>query len=447
MRELLYAGEPVWIRNWLEAKLNASEADKQRALERFAAMDAPGSADAVDKIYHREGDIAIITVAGPLSMAGPDAWDLFFGYGGTAYPTLIEAIHRAADDPSVAQVLFLGNTPGGEVNGADLTYQAHVDLVAKKKTRCLVSGMLASAGYYFMCPARIEASAPTDLVGSIGVIYASWDFSEAYASMGIRRVEIRSANAPKKAQDVSTKAGRDVIQERVDATERIFYQRIAEARGVTPEFIREHFGQGALFVARDPDSTKPDALRSKMIDALASEPGEFPIPSSPEPEPEDARAAADPKAAEFPVSPPAEAGKSSQEVPKMAATLHEFLAQNPAAASEIEKIKKDAADAARADQVKIGTRVGEIIASDAYAGNKVLRAKAAETLSGKMGIDAFEAVVAMADMQAEGRKSEEAAGESEGLGDTGGQAPKGEAAELGAFGKAIADASKPKEVK
>jgi ClpP class serine protease len=446
MQELLYAGEPTFFRSYLQAKINAPEAERARAHELHPLIFEPGSFEAVNEIYSRDGSDAVIQIVGPLSMSGPDAWDRYMGYGGVAYPTLIEAIKRAQVDAGVSRIVFPTNSPGGEISGTDLTWQAHIDARKTKKTLCLISGMAASAAYYVVCPARIEARAPTDEAGSIGVIIAYWDFTKAYNEMGITRVEIRSKNAPKKALDGSTKAGRDVLQDRVDAFERVFYARISEARGVTPDFIKANFGQGALLIARDPDSTKPDAIRSRLIDALASEPSAFPISTSPEDEGDDdsgARAATRaPSVAEStpktkPNLSPAIAGTSqSQEVHTM--NLSEFLAQGPAAVAEIDQVKKTAREEGKAEQLKIGARVGEIISKDAYAKSGVIRTKAKETLEGKMSLESFEAVIGAADMQAEGRASEAAAGETDALGETHADGPKGDAGEAKTLGHLIA---------
>jgi len=205
-------------------------------------------------------------------MAGPDELDIRLGIGGTSYEDIVKALSIARNNSNIKSLMVRANTPGGEINGADFIWQTMSALASEKPTLCQVTGMLASAGYYILCPVgRIEATAPTDEIGSIGVIYATWDFSEAYAKNGISRVEIRSKNAPKKAHDGTTKAGRDVLQERIDALERVFYQRISESRGVSPSHIAENFGQGALLVARDPDATKPDAIRAGLIDGLSTQ--------------------------------------------------------------------------------------------------------------------------------------------------------------------------------
>ena len=86
--------------------------------------------------------------------------------------------------------------------------------------------------------------------------------------MDVKEIVITSSNAPNKNPDPESKVGVKVIQDRVDALERIFYQRISEGRGVSTEDIKENFGRGGLLVSFDPDPNKPDAVSVKMIDSV-----------------------------------------------------------------------------------------------------------------------------------------------------------------------------------
>ena len=377
MQEILYAAEPSFVRSYLEERINARPEDIKAARELFPTVAAPGSPEAVDAIYSRDGEVAIIRIEGPLSIPGPDAWDLAYGYGGASYDTIASALARAQHAPSVKRVEGHANPPGGTVDGADSTWRAFRAVAAEKTLDTIFSGMLASAGIYITAPStHIYGRSPTDEAGSVGVICAGWDFSEAYAEMGVKRVVLTSKNAPKKAARFDTKAGRDAIQERIDAAERIFFARLAEGRGVTMDHIIERFGQGALLPAQDPSADANDAIRAGMIDGLVPGAG-FGSSSS--------RHAAAPLAA-TPEPNPAEAGnKSSQEVHRM--NLSEFLA-------------------------------GAILGSDAYAANVPVRKKAIECLEGKISVDALDGVVGMADMLSEQTRQGAAEDETAGQGAT-----------------------------
>jgi ClpP class serine protease len=325
------------------------------------------------------------------------------------------------------------------VDGADETYRAAADLRSRKRMETITSGMLASAGYYITAPShKIYASNPTDAIGSIGIITAAWDFSGAFESMGIKRVEIRSKNAPNKAANPATKAGRDVIQERLDAMERIFYQRISESRGITGEEIAERFGQGALLVAKDPSPDATDAIRAGMIDGLVDGAGFGRTRSHAHSEEENN---AEPLAQ---ANNPASAG-NQQEVPYM--NLSEFLAQGATAAAELAAHDKLVSAEAIKPYEARASKAAVILGSESYAANPIVRKKAVECLEGKISTDALDGVVGMADMLAEQKKTDAAAEEQGDQEETPGQAPKGEASEIQAMGHLIATAGKPKEGK
>jgi ClpP class serine protease len=405
VRDGVYALEPQFAQRYFDARVNLSAKDIEANSQ--LPVPAPGSIESVNDIYRREGNAAVITIEGPLSPEGPDAWDKVMGYGGVAYGTIIAACQRAASDPSIAQVRFESNTPAGTVAGVDEAFQAVRDLAKQKPTVTQVSGMLASAGYYLLCPSKkITASVPTDLIGSIGVIAAGYDLSEYLKGMGVKRVSIVSKHAPKKAAGFDTQAGRDTIQDQVDALERIFYQRVSESRKVTPETIASDFGQGALLVAQDPDPAMPDAQRSGLIDGIESRIGEFP------PDDED-----DKTQAIHSEHPPRSSGQTiEQEDPYM--NLSEFLAQGPAAVAEIDAVKaqakKDGRTEAQAEHRTADAKLSTIIASESYAKNKVVQAKAAAYLKGEISLEAFETVVATADMLAEQNRSQHAGEEQPG---------------------------------
>lgn len=425
-RERLYACEPIYLLDWLNRRELAREPEWQKALSQFASIPAPGSLESVNQIYSEENDTAVIRIEGPLSLSGPDPVDLLYGYGGTSYATIINAVNRARSSARIHAVRFEANTPGGDVNGADITYQAIMELADEKPTECRVSCLLASAGYYILSPVKkILASSPTDEIGSIGVVVAGYDVSGALTEAGVKHWAIVSENAPKKAAGFDTKAGRDVLKERVDALERIFYARVSRARSVSREVIAERFGQGGVLVAQDPDPEKPDALRSGMIDGLSAT-----VPLSQFID----RAA--PHAASS-IS-PANAGTTKE----IHMTFSEFLAQGPAAAAEIEHVKNEARSAGRveaqAEYDRIRGRIGALIASPTYAKNAVVQSKAAACLKGELSLDAFEGIVASADMLTAQATDRAAAADQAGQGETHASPPASEDQELQALADGVA---------
>jgi len=265
----LYAMQESYLEKYLEAIENATLEDKAAAREMFSDFESPS-------ILSREDDrsVATISIIGVLTPDGPSAIARFFGFGGTGYNEIIAAANELETDQSITDVTLLMKTPGGNVDGMDLTRQALESLAAVKNVSVENHGLIASAGYYLATAEGIKeiaATSPLDETGSIGIARGGLDFTDAYAREGIKRIKILSSNAPNKQADPTTVLGAKVHQDEVDAVERVFMDKIAIGRNTTVENIIENFGKGGVFIAQDPDPEKPDALKSGMIDRLINQ--------------------------------------------------------------------------------------------------------------------------------------------------------------------------------
>lgn len=261
----ILAMDPTFAASYLEAIENASTEERAAALDRFDNAVTP------DVLSLSEGGTeAIITIAGPLSPKGPGPIARFFGFDGTAYNDVIAAAKMIEANPSIKRVRLHMDTPGGTVNGMDQARQAVKSLVdSGREVIAENHGMIASAGYHIATAAtRIEAMSALAKTGSIGVIIAGFDYSKAEEKYGIKRVRIVSKNAPDKQPDPTTAHGLEVLQEQVDAVERVFIAATAEGRNTTTQDVIDNFGRGGILIAQDPDPSKPDAVSVGMIDAV-----------------------------------------------------------------------------------------------------------------------------------------------------------------------------------
>ena len=249
---------------YLETLENATTQERAAALTAFGDQPLDGIITRSDN-----GNEATIKISGPLSPAGPGPIARFFGFGGTGYVDIISAAKTLENDPSIETVRLAMDTPGGTIAGMDQARQALESLASKKKVVAENHGMIASAGYYLATAANeIVAMSPLAKTGSIGVIMAGLDFSDMMARDGVKRIKIVSKNAPNKQADPTTPHGAGVLQDEVDAMERVFIQKITEGRNTTEADVIENFGQGGMLIAQDPDSDKPDALKVGMIDKV-----------------------------------------------------------------------------------------------------------------------------------------------------------------------------------
>jgi len=260
----LYAIQKNYAVSYLE-KLENATLDEHNAARAAFGSDEPATIVARSDA----GNEATISIVGPLSPTGPSPLARFFGFGGTGYNEIVAAADSLATDPSIESVRLLMDTPGGSVSGMDAAHQSIKNLASKKTVVAENHGLLASAGYYLATAAtKIKAMSPLAITGSIGIILAGIDTTDMLARDGIKRIRIVSVNAPNKQPDPATSQGRGVIQEGVDAMERIFIDTIAKGRDTTDKDVIDNFGKGGELVAQDPDPEKPDALLVGMIDSV-----------------------------------------------------------------------------------------------------------------------------------------------------------------------------------
>lgn len=226
----------------------------------------PAAIEPVPYTVESDGS-ATFQIKGVLRKSPVPSWYREYGIVATSYLQIIETAKRLEADPSITKVEIEYDTPGGMVDGVDDAYQALRSLASKKEVVSIATGMIASAGYYLAVTGnKIVSKAPTNMIGSIGVLVAYVSFKKMDEKWGINEIIIISSNAPNKAPDPETEDGRREIQARVDALERIFYSRISESRVVSVDKIAKDFGRGGVYVSYDPDSSKPSAIKAGMID-------------------------------------------------------------------------------------------------------------------------------------------------------------------------------------
>lgn len=122
---------------------------------------------------------------------------------------LIEKAFAFSDAPAIAISI---NSPGGSPVQSRLIYQRIRDLAAEKNKRVLVfvEDVAASGGYMIALAGDEIIADPSSIVGSIGVVSASFGFTELIKKLGVeRRVHTAGSNKavldpfqPEKQEDV-----------------------------------------------------------------------------------------------------------------------------------------------------------------------------------------------------------------------------------------------------
>jgi protease-4 len=131
-----------------------------------------------------------------------------------------QQMRAAARDKSVKAVVLRVNSPGGTVTASDTMYEIVRDFRHKtgKPVVAATQEVAASGGYYVCCAADKIVAQPTSIVGSIGVLMNTMEFTGALGKLGIRADAIKSGplkdmGSPYRSMQEPERA---VMQEMVD---------------------------------------------------------------------------------------------------------------------------------------------------------------------------------------------------------------------------------------
>jgi protease-4 len=188
--------------------------------------------------------------------------------GGRKKPGLIarmrEALDRARRDRRVKAVVLRINSPGGGVTASDTLY--HELRKFKEETGVKIVAHItdvgASGAYYVALAADAITAQPTSVTGSIGVIMYSVDVTGLMQKVGVRTVEIASAEkkgigSPFRTLSVDE---RKIFQDFIDSLYGRFTGLIAEERKMSPEAVRK-MADGRIF-------TSAEAKAGGLIDGV-----------------------------------------------------------------------------------------------------------------------------------------------------------------------------------
>jgi signal peptide peptidase SppA len=124
--------------------------------------------------------VAVVRLHGVLAPRGPRTLSL---------SALAPALERAFTHPDVKAVALLINSPGGSPVQSALLHRRIRQLSTEKNVPVVAfaEDVAASGGYWLACAADEIFAEDTSIVGSIGVVSASFGFVEAMRRLGIQR--------------------------------------------------------------------------------------------------------------------------------------------------------------------------------------------------------------------------------------------------------------------
>jgi signal peptide peptidase SppA len=196
------------------------------------------------------GNVAVIDVTGALT--NDDSWRSWY-FGDTSYNQIRRALFEAYTHSEALTCVINFDTVGGTPNGlSDLGNLVRQLTSMGFPIDAYTGGHATSAGYWAMSSCRKLYAGEVATVGSIGVISIHKDYSENLRQNGINPTVIRSGD--KKAlgspvEKLSTEA-KAQIQEHSDVLHRVFSDRVAQYRSLSPEFVWTNWANGQTWVGQ-----------------------------------------------------------------------------------------------------------------------------------------------------------------------------------------------------
>ena len=232
---------PATFRAALDAALSRPLLLDQRAYEplldagglrpRLDVMDGEEEDDVGPAPFALAGDVAVVTVEGPLSQRAWSCW-MFRGDG---YDAIVDRARAAFADPQARGVVLRLDSPGGEVAGCFEAVRALRAMArnAGKPLVAYVDEMACSAAYALACACDEIVAPDTGMVGSIGVIMSVASRAGELAARGVSVAVISSGKAKADGHPALPLAddARARLQADVDTLAGIFAAEVA-AHGV-----------------------------------------------------------------------------------------------------------------------------------------------------------------------------------------------------------------------
>jgi signal peptide peptidase SppA len=244
----------------------AMQPEKLQVISSFLMFKAKGGSLSSEEVQARIGDgreqtstapqggIAILPVHGVISQRMSMMQDVSGG-GGTSTEALSQQFRAALADDSIKAIVFSHDSPGGGTYGVDELATEIRDARGIKPIIAQVDSLCASASYYLASQADEIVVTPGGEAGSIGVYSVHEDISKLLEKEGVNPTLIRGRNGIYKAETANlsplSEEAHGYLQQRVDVAEDAFIKAVAAGRKVPVATVREDFGKGRMFGAKE----------------------------------------------------------------------------------------------------------------------------------------------------------------------------------------------------
>ncbi|MFH1728469.1 MAG: signal peptide peptidase SppA [Pseudomonadota bacterium] len=178
---------------------------------------------------------------------------------------MMSVLAKIEQDTDVKALIINVNSPGGEVTITDIIYDSIMKLKKKKNipVYTFVQRACFSGGYYIGLAADEIYALPTSSIGSIGVIWLSFELVDTLKKIGVKPVVIKSVKNKDLASPFKEMLPeeRKAIQDNIDHLHNKFTNIVVDRRAKITKDNIDKIATGFVFTA-------DDALEKGLIDGV-----------------------------------------------------------------------------------------------------------------------------------------------------------------------------------
>lgn len=210
-----------------------------------------------------DGSIAVLPIYGVIAQR----MNMMMQFsGGTSSELFGRDFDAAVNDPAIGAIVIDVDSPGGSVAGTPELARKIFDARGSKPIIAVANSLMASAAYWIGSAAdELVATPSAEGVGSIGVIAVHEEFSKAAEMAGFKFTIIRAPENKGEGNpyEALSPEALEFIQGQIDEFYGMFVNAVAKHRGIKASDVREKYGSGRAFSAKQ-------ALAAGMIDRIAT---------------------------------------------------------------------------------------------------------------------------------------------------------------------------------
>lgn len=212
-----------------------------------------------------KGDLKVLRLdlSGVIMRGSPGGG--LFGGGIDMVESMKRKIKAAEEDRNVRAIVLEVNSPGGAVTSTDEIYKALMDFKQSGKDRRVIAFVrdMAVSGSYWVSVAgdRIIAE-PTSVIGSIGVLLQSYNWSDLSKKIGVTDTTIKSGENKDLLNPFrkTSPEQKELLQRVIDGNFDLFKEVVRENRGLNREDL-DLIADGRIMTAHR-------ALETGLIDQI-----------------------------------------------------------------------------------------------------------------------------------------------------------------------------------